>query len=291
MMDATQTLVYQVASWIALTAAIPIWLFTAVYGFGSPWYKSWLGRVLFGLMCSLSLLFIVIVVRRFAGEYPYYEWVSLVAYSLLNLMFWSFFMILLVERRSGDSLEITLRKEETVRKFSSWFTPERRQQIQAAVVTIAPLAVMFGYGRQDQWEQFLIISGAVIGALGSLLSLGNVKVTDWATEGWKIVRATIYAFGMVVAPALLALGLINEDLNEQILVGLSLGLTALSSAISIFANGQQQKVSAVETVLGIMPKSDPGTIPDSAIHHDGSVRRTSFPGRADEPPLGDDGTH
>lgn len=165
-------------------------------------------------------------------------------------------------------------------KLTGWFTPERRQKIQAAVVTLAPLAIMLGYGTSGQWEQFLIITGATIGALGSLLSLGNVRIHDWATQGWSIVRATVYAFGMAVAPALLALGWINEDWNQRITVGLSIALTALSSAISIFANGQQQKVAAVETVLGIEPTGDPGTIPDV-----GAPRREGNP-PADDPDAG-----
>lgn len=156
--------------------------------------------------------------------------------------------------------------------FRNWFSPERRQAIQAAVVTLAPLAIMLGYGTQDQWQQILIIVGAVIAAAGSALSLFNVRVQDWATEGWKIVRGIIYAFGMVVSPALLALGLINESLNEQITTGLSIGLTALSSAISIFANGQQQKVAAVEVALGIETSGDPGKMPDV-----GAARREGNP--------------
>jgi len=146
-------------------------------------------------------------------------------------------------------------------KFASWFTPERRQQIQAFVVTLAPIAIMVGYGTTASWEQWLIILGAVVGALGSLLSLLNVKITDWATQGWGIVRGVIYGLGTVIAPALLALGYINEDTNAKVLTGLSLGITALSSAISIFANGQQQKVAAVETALGIPTSADPGKMP------------------------------
>ena len=60
---------------------------------------------------------------------------------------------------------------------------------------------------------------------------------------------------------LLALGYINEDTNAKVLTGLSLGITALSSAILIFANGQQQKVAAVETALGIPTSADPGKMP------------------------------
>lgn len=124
--------------------------------------------------------------------------------------------------------------------FARFFTPERRQLIQAFLVTVAPLAIMFGYGTAGTWEQLLIISGAVLGAIASLLNLLNVRVADWATHGWAIVRGTIYAFGTVVSPALVLLGFYGEDVNTQILTGLSLGLTVLSSAIAIFASGKQQ---------------------------------------------------
>ena len=135
--------------------------------------------------------------------------------------------------------------EVTPTGFAGWFTPVRRQQIQAAVVAIVPLALLFGYGTSGTWEQILIIFGALLGALGSLLSLGNVKVTDWATQGWAIVRGVIYGLATVISPALVLLGFYNDEVNTQIVTGVSLGLTALSSAIAIFANGQQQKIEAV----------------------------------------------
>ena len=144
--------------------------------------------------------------------------------------------------------------------FKAWFTPERRQQIQAFVVTLVPLMIMVGWGNNASWEQWLLIIGALLGAAGSALSLFNLNPSEWATQGWSIVRGIIYGLGTVIAPALLALGYINVDTNAKILTGLSLGITALSSAVSIFANGQQQKVAAVKTVMGITPETDPGTI-------------------------------
>lgn len=125
--------------------------------------------------------------------------------------------------------------------ITQWFSPERRQLIQAFLVSLAPLAIMFGYGTTGQWEQILIIIGAILAAGASLLSLVNVRIDDWATQGWAIVRGAIYALGTTVSPALVLLGFYSEDVNTQIVTGLSIGLTALSSAIAIFANGQQQK--------------------------------------------------
>ncbi|WP_350351867.1 hypothetical protein ABS642_00700 [Microbacterium sp. A8/3-1] len=128
--------------------------------------------------------------------------------------------------------------------FARFFTPARRQLIQAFLVTLAPLAIMFGYGTDGTWEQVLIISGAVLGAIASLLNLLNVRVADWATQGWAIVRATLYTLGTVVSPSLVLLGFYDDAVNTQIVTGLSLGLTVLSSAIAIFANGSQQVIEA-----------------------------------------------
>lgn len=136
--------------------------------------------------------------------------------------------------------------------FARFFTAERRQLIQAFLVTLAPLAILFGYGTEGTWEQLLIISGAILGAVASLLNLLNVRVADWATQGWAIVRGAVYAFGTVVSPALVLLGFYGEDVNTQILTGMSLGLTVLSSAIAIFANGRQQVIEAAELPPGTL---------------------------------------
>lgn len=135
--------------------------------------------------------------------------------------------------------------------FARFFTPERRQLIQAFLVTLAPLAIMFGYGTSGQWEQVLVISGALIGAVASLLNLLNVRVADWATQGWAIVRGVIYTLGTTVSPALVILGFYNDEVNTVILTGLSLGLTTLSSAIAIFASGRQQAVAMTQDSDGV----------------------------------------
>ena len=74
----TPDAVNEFANWIALSAVLPAILFTLIYGFGSPWYKSGLGVTLFGLMFSISSLFPVILARRFFGEYPGYHIVAVV---------------------------------------------------------------------------------------------------------------------------------------------------------------------------------------------------------------------
>lgn len=151
--------------------------------------------------------------------------------------------------------------------LARFFTPERRQLIQAFLVTLAPLAIMLGYGTAGIWEQLLIIAGAILGAVASLLSLLNVRVADWATQGWAIVRATIYGLGTVVSPSLVLLGFYDDAVNTQIVTGLSIALTALSSAIAIFASGRQQHVV-------VMAQSADGTWRDQATHivENGQIR-------------------
>ena len=109
----TPDAVNEFANWIALSAALPAILFTLIYGLGSPWYKSGLGVTLFGLMFSISSLFLVILARCFFGEYPGYHIVAVVVYAMLTIMFWSFFIIFLKERRHARPLEIPLQRTPT----------------------------------------------------------------------------------------------------------------------------------------------------------------------------------
>lgn len=130
-----------------------------------------------------------------------------------------------------------------MKKFAEWFTSDRRKKIQVFLGSLAPLAIMMGFGSQGSWEQVGIITGAASLFLASLLNLLNVRVADWATQGWMIVRGAVYALGTTVSPALVVLGLYGEEVNTAIVTGLGLGLGALSSLISIFANGEQTKAA------------------------------------------------
>lgn len=130
-----------------------------------------------------------------------------------------------------------------MKKFAEWFTTDRRQKIQVFLGSLAPLAIMLGFGSEGIWEQIGIITGATSLFLSSLLNLVNVRLGDWATQGWMIVRGAIYAFGTTVSPSLVVLGLYGEDVNTAIVTGLGLGLGALSSLIGIFASGEQAKAA------------------------------------------------
>lgn len=146
---------------------------------------------------------------------------------------------------------------ETLNKI---FTPERRQQIQLFLGSLAPLLILTGFATQAQTEQWLIISGAVIQTFAAILSLVNVRKGDLGA-GWAVIRGAIYTLAATVSPALVLLGYYSEETNAALLTGLSLGLSSLSALLSIFIGKSQQleKVEAVAKAQGaVVPKSEVG---------------------------------
>lgn len=136
-----------------------------------------------------------------------------------------------------------------MKTIAAWFTPDRRQSIQLFFGALAPLAILFGFGTEGVWEQTLIIVGAVLQFLSSVLSLVNVRRGDWGA-GWAIVRGAIYALAATVSPALVLLGFYDEATNATILLAISLGLGALSNLLAIFTSKQEQLDNAMRMQPG-----------------------------------------
>lgn len=139
-----------------------------------------------------------------------------------------------------------------MKSFAKWFTPERRQLIQVFFGSLAPLVILMGFATQDQTEQVLVILGAVLQFFASLLSLLNLKN---AADLWGAIRAAIYTLGFTVSPALVLLGVYDESTNQYILMGVSLGLGALSNLVAIFIGKQQQVENLKERVSELAVKS------------------------------------
>ena len=117
------------------------------------------------------------------------------------------------------------------------FTLERRQAIQVFLGSLVPILVLTGYATQTEAEQYLILSGAAIQFVASLLSVINLRGA-WTI--WLAIRAAIYTAGATVAPALTVLGYVSDAQASQIATAVSLGLSALSSLLAIFVSGAQQ---------------------------------------------------
>ena len=124
-------------------------------------------------------------------------------------------------------------------KLAEVFNADRRQQIQLFLVSIAPFLILGGFANEGQVQQVLIITAAVLQFLGAVLSLINVRKGDWGA-GWAVVRGAIYSLAATVSPALVLLGLYDQETNAALLTGISLALTGLSSGLAIFIGKSQQ---------------------------------------------------
>ena len=92
-------LVNNLASHLALAALLPAGLVTLIYGLGSPWWRSGLGRAIFAQSFSIVLVLSLILARRFFGDYPGYELAAALVYASIFLLFSTLVVALVIERR------------------------------------------------------------------------------------------------------------------------------------------------------------------------------------------------
>lgn len=124
----------------------------------------------------------------------------------------------------------------------AWFTQDRRAQIQALFVSLAPVLIGLGLFTEQDADQWLIITGAGLQFAGALLNLINVRGGDW----WAVLRGAVYTLAATVAPALTVLGYIDDTTAATALNFLSLGLSSLSAVVGIFTGKSQQLQSVIE---------------------------------------------
>jgi hypothetical protein len=91
--------VNEIAGYIALAAVVPLTLTCLIFGVGSPWWKSRLGRAVFSSWTSELAVFTIILLKRFLGPYPGYEWVAIIGYSMLFVSFTAQAVVVILERR------------------------------------------------------------------------------------------------------------------------------------------------------------------------------------------------
>lgn len=142
-------------------------------------------------------------------------------------------------------------------KLVDVFTPERRQQIQVWLGSLAPLLILGGFATEEQTQNALIVTGAVLQFIAALLSLINVRKGDWGA-GWAIVRGAIYTLAMTVSPVLVFFGLYDADTNAALLTGISLALSSLSSLLAVFI-GKTQQLETVKAEVVALQQGQNGT--------------------------------
>lgn len=94
----------EIAGFIALMTIVPASLNAIIYGIGSPWWRSWLGRVLFAKWLAVALVFIFIILRRTLGEFAGYGGWAIALYVFVFLAFSATTVELIIERRGEDPM-------------------------------------------------------------------------------------------------------------------------------------------------------------------------------------------
>lgn len=182
-----------IAGVVALATVVPATLNALIYGLGSPWWRSWLGRALFAKWLAVALVFAFIFARRFFGEFPGYGVVALVLYIFVLLAFTATTVELVIERRNPAPPPLPLRKEHPMGDLTEggkhiavttatvpeiWYKTKRVvRTITQALVVLVPIVNLVGL--------------AVIGYLN--------EQTDVTPPSWLFAALN----GIVVATALL----------------------------------------------------------------------------------------
>lgn len=133
-----------IAGIIVLTGVVPVLGATLTYGLGSPWHKSWLGRVMFSLFLALVVVFGIVLGRRVFGDYGGYGGVALVGYLYIWLTLWAVWLVIIVERRKPAPLALTIRKDVpmTHSAINTTAVPEIWYKAKRAVRTITQALVV-----------------------------------------------------------------------------------------------------------------------------------------------------
>lgn len=140
-----------------------------------------------------------------------------------------------------------------MKNLARWFTDGRRQAIQAAIVSLAPLVVLSGYLTQDQATAGLAVSGAVLQLVQGLVALSLLRPSDAARWFSTVGRGLIYALAAAVGPAGVALRFWGVDTAGAILTVTGLALTALAAVVQIV------NVQTVDPIDG--GSTDDGAVP------------------------------
>ncbi|MGL4998026.1 MAG: hypothetical protein ACRC5T_03585 [Cetobacterium sp.] len=133
------------------------------------------------------------------------------------------------------------------KNIEAWFSPERRQAIYGAVAAIAPALVGVGVLAEGQVEAILIIVAAVLQSGAGILALLNLTPGQAGTWFQTVGRGVVYSLAATVAPAAVALGWFTEATSLNILTGVSLVLTLMSSVLGVVIVNQKVTAAAIES--------------------------------------------
>lgn len=108
-----------VANWFALVASIPSVIGAVSYSLLAPWYRTWLGVVIWGWLTSIALVLVFIVSRRFFGAYWGYEIIAVIVYPSFAFFTTAFMVVFYVERRHDELLSLPLKRHNALPEGTS----------------------------------------------------------------------------------------------------------------------------------------------------------------------------
>lgn len=98
----TTTTVDWIVLWLVILTAPAQTAFVLIYGLGSPWYRSLLGRALFTKALGLALVVdLILVYRAFGDDYFARDAVRIGVFGLLLIGAWLQLVALLREKWAG----------------------------------------------------------------------------------------------------------------------------------------------------------------------------------------------
>lgn len=188
----TSETINDLAGAVAIAITVPAVANVLIYGLGSRWWETWLGRVLFSKWLSVALVFLYIVSRRVWGDYPWYEWVALILYSFVLVSFSATTIELLIERQApAAALELPPPNRKAVTMTNNttageapviWYKGKRVvRTIVQALVTLVP-----------------ILNGLALAAAAYLREQADVVVPGWVFIVLNaIIAVTALIMGLV----------------------------------------------------------------------------------------------
>lgn len=191
------------AGFVLTLAAIPATATAVIYGFGSPWWQSWLGRVMFAKWTTVAAILLFVVARRTWGDFPGYEWWALVIYSLTLITFSATTVEVLIERRGPDDGSIPPQQEDkymTNENLTSdlpvpdiWYKAQRvlRTLVQVGIPTYLTFALVLpqiidAIGLPVDSQLYVWLIGLATGVTAVAMALTRIMaipaVNAWLTK-------------------------------------------------------------------------------------------------------------
>lgn len=182
-------------------ATIPATLNVIIYGFGSPWWTSWLGRVMFAKWLSVALVFWFVVARRTLGDFLGYEWWAIAIYSFTFLTFVATTVELIIERRPPDSnlvgKELRMSTPVTGAEVPEiWYKAQR--VIRTVFATLVSVLTV--------WAGFALIAPQI------LAELANVLPESWVAWLAGVIGSITVVAGVITR--ILAIPSVNDFLTK-----------------------------------------------------------------------------